>query len=312
MSGTECRAPKQFYVCSTGFRGCCAHDPCASGTCRDDDESTTKTKTKTRTSTKTTSTTSTTSNTQSQTSTHTSTPTIITSTATSTAESDLLPTTTSEANPGPEDHSGSSNKGALIGGIIGGLLALLLIAILLFLFCRRRKAKKNGVSEYHNVPDKTPELDSPNPSVPYHSPGNRSSFHEPSKLSVPPVAAGQDGLGVHFPGTPSPNELPALPQTQPLELPNTVYNPPIPELSHNPTRELINQQSIQQNSLIEPGHPSRYSNPTLVTTTPEGAVLGSNLNSVVRNQTSNERIGPRHHVMSFMSFDGSDSHDGGA
>lgn len=97
-----------------------------------------------------------------------------------------------------------------------------------------------------------------------------------------------------------PNELPASEPSQALELPSTAYKPPLPELSQNPTRELINQQNALQNSFIQPT--TQNMNRPLLTTTPEGAVLRSNLNASTRSKGP-KGADPRHHVMSFMSYE---------
>ncbi|PKY04438.1 hypothetical protein P168DRAFT_304708 [Aspergillus campestris IBT 28561] len=181
MSGT-CSSGGAWYVCSArGYSGCCSHDPCTDGICRDsgpkEEEFATHKTTKAPDTTThtivvqeetpkaalTTNSTppettrappapASTSETKSQTETASETTTELSEQPTSTATSSssavttgeiasTTPTTTQTATPAPVSSSPSKNNSALIGGVVGGIAALLLLALLCWLLYRARKKR---------------------------------------------------------------------------------------------------------------------------------------------------------------------------
>ncbi|KAJ6117514.1 hypothetical protein N7512_007239 [Penicillium capsulatum] len=136
----SCTGNKQWYVCTAGnFRGCCSSDPCTTGICPDDDDSTF------------TETTSTSSAIPSRSSSIPKTSTTITNSSTSTEETTSIDGATSTASsssatatPVPTPTKSSPN-GAIIGGVVGGVVALIVLALLLFFCWRRKRREKNNL-----------------------------------------------------------------------------------------------------------------------------------------------------------------------
>lgn len=154
-----CASGLTYYSCASGFRGCCAGNPCNSNTsCSlEGPESSaspsatgtrTGTGTRTATSTGTRTATGTASGTASRSGTRTSTRASGTNSATqsntgtaaSTMPANSSTTTTPTISALPDTQSGGSNVGAIAGGAVGGVAALVFIlALLAFLVRRHRK-----------------------------------------------------------------------------------------------------------------------------------------------------------------------------
>lgn len=165
-----CYGNKQWYVCSKGdFRGCCSSDPCTTGICPDDvnsslsSSSSTTSSSTTTTSTSSSSTTSTTSDATSASSSSTTT-TLITTTSpgvvpthsssdSSTISQTTRPTghssapsttaqTTSTTTASSASKGHTTSHAAIIGGVVGGVVALILCVIMVLLCCHRKRRGK--------------------------------------------------------------------------------------------------------------------------------------------------------------------------
>lgn len=132
-----CYGGKQWYVCSAGnFHGCCSSDPCSTGICADDDESTTSISSIP------------TGTTPSPTSAEVS-PAAFSTSDGVTGNPTTSPTSTAVTTPistGAE----SPHKGVLIGGIVGAISGLILMAALIW-FCWRRRQLYNVVNMHRSV-----------------------------------------------------------------------------------------------------------------------------------------------------------------